>query len=147
MKINKQNNFYTDICSFLVHKKKVSKKTFENIFSNLRIDTTFKTTTFSRMNDLNTKLRNYSQKFFLNKMLICDFGVSSGQTTLELYNGLNKSQIKCIFGFDKQIYIKIFKFKKFIFLFSLNNKLLMVEFNKYCLRYRYFFFLKNFKIF
>ena len=71
--------------------------------------------------------------------MICDLGVSSGQSTKELYDDLNNIKIKTIYGFDKQINIKIYKLNKLIFLFSLKNQLLMVEYNKYCLRYRYFF--------
>ena len=44
--------------------------------------------------------------------MICDFGVSSGQSTLELYNDLNRKQFQYIYGFDKQIYLKIYKIKK-----------------------------------
>ena len=75
--------------------------------------------------------------------MVCDFGVSSGQSTLELYNDLNKEQLQNIYGFDKQIYLKIYKYKKYIFLYSSRNNLLMVEYDKYCLRYRYFIVFKK----
>ena len=76
--------------------------------------------------------------------MICDFlRISSGQSTFELFNNLGKSKIRNIYGFDKQIYIRIYKLNKFVFLFSLNKNLLMVEYDKYCLKYRYFFILKK----
>ena len=46
--------------------------------------------------------------------MICDLGVSSGQSTKELYDDLN-IKIKTIYGFDKQINIKIYKLNKLIF--------------------------------
>ena len=77
--------------------------------------------------------------------MICDFGISSGQSTYELFLDIGKPKIKKIYGFDKQIYLHIYKFNKFIFLFSKNKKLLMVEYDKYCLRYRYFYIFKKFE--
>lgn len=141
--MKKLNNFYTDIYSFFILKKNINKSRMEKIFSKLRVDNTFKTTSYNRMDDVNIKLKKYIKKFFSKKIMICDFGVSSGQSTLELYNSLNKRQIKNLYGFDKQIFIKIYKFKKFIFLYSLKNNLLMVEYNKYCLRYRFYFIFKK----
>lgn len=139
----KKNNFYTDIYSFFILKKNINKVRMERIFSKLRIDNTFKTTSFNRMSDINLKLKKHINKFYSKKISICDLGVSSGQSTLELYNDLNKVRIKHIYGFDKQIYLQIYKFKKFIFLFSLKDNLLMVEYDKFCLRYRYFFVFKK----
>lgn len=141
--MKKFNNFYTDIYSFFILKKNINKYRMEKIFSKLRVDNTFKTTSYNRMGDINKKLKKYIKKFFSKKILVCDFGVSSGQSTLELYYSLNKKQIKYLYGFDKQIYIKIYKFKKFIFLYSLKNDLLMVEYDKYCLRYRYYYIFKK----
>tara|TARA_B110000027_G_C16090653_1_gene288239 strand:- start:663 stop:1394 length:732 start_codon:yes stop_codon:yes gene_type:complete len=117
----------------------------EKIFSKIRVDTTFKTTSYDRMVDINKKLKNYIKKLFSKKIVICDFGVSSGQSTLELYNDLNNEKLKNIYGFDKQIYLRIYKYKKYIFLYSSRNNLLMVEYDKYCLRYRYFFVFKKFE--
>lgn len=142
-KMEKFNNFYTDVYSFFILKKNINKISMEKIFSKLRVDNTFKTTSYNRMNDVNKKLKSYIKKFFSKKVMICDLGVSSGQSTLELYNDLNEKQIQHIYGFDKQIYLKIYKVKKFIFLFSSKNNLLMVEYDKYCLRFRYFFIFKN----
>ena len=141
--MKKISNFYTDIYSFFILKKNINQNSMERIFSKLRVGSTFKTTSYNRMRDINKKLNKYINKFFLKKVLICDFGVSSGQSTLELYKVINKKKIKNIYGFDKQIYLKLFKLKNFIFLFSSNNDLLMVENNKYCLRYRYFFLFKK----
>ncbi len=141
--MKKFNNFYTDVYSFFILKKNINKISMEKIFSKLRVDNTFKTTSYNRMNDVNKKLKSYIKKFFSKKVMICDLGVSSGQSTLELYNDLNEHQIQYIYGFDKQIYLKIYKVKKFIFLFSSKNNLLMVEHDKYCLRFRYFFIFKN----
>lgn len=138
----KNKNFYTDIYGFFVLKKKLSKKRIETIFTLMRVDNTFKTTSHNRMFDLNIKLKKYIKRFFSKKIMICDFGISSGQSTLELYKDIDKSKIKNIFGFDKQIYLKVYKIKKLIFLFSLKNNLLMVEYDKYCLRYRYFLMFK-----
>ena len=42
-----------------------------------------------------TSIKYYIKKFFPKKnILICDFGVSSGQSTLELHNDLNNQKIK-----------------------------------------------------
>ena len=142
-KMKKFNNFYTDINSFFILKKNINKLRMEKIFSKIRVDTTFKTTSYNRMADVNKKLKNYIKKIFSKKIMVCDFGVSSGQSTLELYNDLNKEQLQNIYGFDKQIYLKIYKYKKYIFLYSSKNNLLMVEYDKYCLRYRYFFVFKK----
>tara|TARA_Y100001970_G_C14187151_1_gene833238 strand:+ start:977 stop:1789 length:813 start_codon:yes stop_codon:yes gene_type:complete len=140
--MKKFENFYTDIYSFFILKKTPDKLRVETIFSLLRIDSTFKTTSFNRMLDLNKKLKKYLKKIFSRKVIICDLGISSGQTTLELFNDLKGVKIKNIYGFDKNLNIKIYRLKKFIFLYDSKNNLLMVEYNKYCLRYRYFFFLK-----
>ena len=142
-KMKKLNNFYTDINSFFILKKNINKVWMEKIFSKIRVGTTFKTTSYDRMVDINKKLKNYIKKFFSKNIMICDFGVSSGQSTLELYNDLNNEQLQNIYGFDKQIYLKIYKYKKLIFLYSSRNNLLMVEYDKYCLRYRYFFVFKK----
>ena len=142
-KMKKFNNFYTDINSFFILKKNINKVRMEKIFSKIRVGTTFKTTSYDRMADVNKKLKNYIKKIFSKKIMVCDFGVSSGQSTLELYNDLNKEQLQNIYGFDKQIYLKIYKYKKYIFLYSSRNNLLMVEYDKYCLRYRYFIVFKK----
>jgi len=139
----KSKKFYTDIYSFFILKENINKSRLEKIFSLLRIDNTYKTTSYDRMFKVNKKLKKYINKFFPKKVMICDFGVSSGQSTLELYNDLNRKQIQYIYGFDKQIYLKIYKIKKLIFLYSLNNELLMVEYDKYCLRYRYYLLFKK----
>ena len=139
----KSKKFYTDIYSFFILKENINKSRLEKIFSLLRIDNTYKTTSYDRMFKVNKKLKKYINKFFPKKVMICDFGVSSGQSTLELYNDLNKLKIKKIYGFDKHINLKIYKFKKLIFLYSSKNDLLMVEYNKHCLRYRYFFIFKK----
>ena len=140
--MKKNKSFYTDIYSFFILKKKINKNRIEKIFTLLRVDNTFKTTSHNRMPDLNVKLKKYIKKFFSKKIMICDFGVSSGQSTFELCNDLSKAKIKNIYGFDKQIYLKVYRINKLIFLFSLKNDLLMVEYDKYCLRYRYFIILK-----
>ena len=134
---------FTDIYSFFILKKKISEFRTEKIFSKLRVGKTFKTTSNKRMQDVNMQLKKYIDKYFSKKINICDIGISSGQSTLELYNDLKSSQIEYIYGFDKQIYLKIYKIKKLILLYSSANDLLMVEYNKYCLRYRYFFILKK----
>ena len=141
--MQKFNNFYTDIYSYFVLKKNIDAKRIEKIFALLRVDTTFKTTSNYRMNDINLKLLKYIKRFFSKKIIICDIGISSGQSTLELYNNLNKTQIESIYGFDKQIYLKIYKIKNLIFLYSKKNDLLFIEYNKYCMRYRYFFIFKK----
>lgn len=141
--MKKIKNFYTDIYSFFILKKNIDKARIERIFSLLRVDNTFKTTSFNRMFDLNKKLKKYIKKFFSKKVVVCDIGISSGQTTFELYNELKEEIIKDIYGFDKNLNIKIYRLKKLIFLYSSKNDLLMVEYDKYCLRYRYFFIFKK----
>jgi len=141
--MKKFRNFYTDIYSYFILKKNIDPKRIEKIFALLRVDTTFKTTSVNRMTDVNLRLKKYINKFFSKKITICDFGISSGQSTLELFNDLNKTKIKTLYGFDKQIRIKIYKIKNFIFVYSSKNNLLFVEHNKYCVRYRFFFILKK----
>ena len=139
--MKKQNNF-TDIYSYFILKKNINEKMMKKIFSLLRVDSTFMTTSFNRMIDVNKILKKYINKYFSRKIVLCDFAVSSGQSTLELYFDLSKDKIKEVYGFDKKINITIYQIGKFIFLYSSRNELLMVEYNKSCLRYRYFFFLK-----
>ena len=105
--MKKNRNFYTDIYSFFILKKKTNKNRIEKIFTLLRV----------------------------------------GQSTFELSTDLSKIKIKKIYGFDKQIYLKVYKINKLVFLFSLKNDLLMVEYDKYCLRYRYFVIFKLFEKF
>ena len=59
----KSKKYYTDIYSLFVLKKKINKKRLENIFSLLRVGSTFKTTSHNRMTNINKKLKNYI-KFF-----------------------------------------------------------------------------------
>ena len=141
--MKKLKNSFTDVYSFFIQKKNINKNSVEKIFSLLRVDTTFKTTSYNRMPELNMKLNKYIKKFFSKNIRICDFGVSSGQSTLELYQDLNKLKIKKIYGFDKHINIKVYKFKNLVFLYSSKNDLLMVEYKKHCLRYRYFYIFKK----
>ena len=77
--MKKLKNSYTDVYGFFIQKKNINKNSVEKIFSLLRVDTTFKTTSFNRMADLNIKLKKYIKKFFSKNIIICDFGVSSGQ--------------------------------------------------------------------
>ena len=51
--MQKFSNLYTDIYSYFVLKKKIDSKRIEKIFALLRVDTTFKTTSDNRMNDIN----------------------------------------------------------------------------------------------
>ena len=141
--MEKFRNFYTDVYGLFVLKKNVSKKRMIKIFTLFRVDSTFKTTSYDRMKDMNIKLKKYILKYFSKKILVCDFGISSGQTTLELFNDLSEIKIENIYGFDKQIYLKVYRIKNLIFLYSSENKLLMAEYNKHCLRYRYFFLFKK----
>ena len=60
----KNKNLYTDVYSFFVLRKKISKKRIEKIFTLLRVDSTFKTTYENRMFDINKKLKTYLNKFF-----------------------------------------------------------------------------------
>ncbi len=136
--MKKQNNF-TDIYSYFILQKNINEKMMKKIFSLLRVDSTFMTTSYNRMVDVNIILKKYIKKYFSKKIVVCDFAVSSGQSTLELLSDLNKDKIKEIYGFDKKINITIYQIGKFIFLYSSKNELLMVEYNKKCLRYRYFF--------
>ena len=141
--MRKKNKNYTDIYSYFVLRKNINQKMMKKIFSLLRVDSTFMTTSYNRMFDVNLILKKYVNKYFSKKPTICDFAVSSGQSTLELLSDLTKQKIKNIYGFDKKIYITIYKIGKLIFLYSSKNDLLMVEYDKQCLRYRYFFFLKK----
>ena len=115
----------------------------KKIFSLMRVDTTFMTTSYNRMFDVNKILKKYTEKHFSKKIVLCDFAVSSGQSTLELFLDLKKEKIDKIYGFDKKIYITIYKLGKLIFLYSSKKELLMVEYDKQCLRYRWFLFLKK----
>lgn len=135
--------FYTDIYSYFILKKNVNAKMMKKIFSLLRVDNTFMTTSHNRMFDVNILLKKYIKKYFSKKIEVCDFAVSSGQSTLELLSDINKEKINNIYGFDKKIYIKIYQVGKFIFLYSASNELLMVEKDKQCLRYRYFLLFKK----
>ena len=139
----KSNKFYTDIYSYFVLKKNINEKTMKKIFSLMRVDSTFMTTSHNRMFDVNIILKKYIKKYFSKKLVICDFAVSSGQSTLELFSDLHKVNIEKIYGFDKKIYITIYQIGNFIFLYSSKNELLMTEYNKQCLRYRYFLLFKK----
>tara|TARA_Y100001936_G_scaffold218660_1_gene231476 strand:+ start:142 stop:969 length:828 start_codon:yes stop_codon:yes gene_type:complete len=141
--MRKNNKNYTDIYSYFVLKKNINEKMMKKIFSLLRVDSTFMTTSYNRMFDVNLILKKYINKYFSKKPVICDFAVSSGQSTLELLADLNKQKIQNIYGFDKKIHITIYKLGKLIFLYSAKNELLMVEYDKQCLRYRYYFFFKK----
>tara|TARA_Y100000768_G_scaffold379669_1_gene355713 strand:+ start:836 stop:1657 length:822 start_codon:yes stop_codon:yes gene_type:complete len=139
--MKKQNNF-TDIYSYFILKKNINERMMKKIFSLLRVDSTFMTTSYNRMIDVNVILKKYVRKYFSKEIVVCDFAVSSGQSTYELFFDLNKDKIREIYGFDKKINITIYQIGKFIFLYSSMNELLMVEYNKKCLRYRYFFLFK-----
>ena len=115
--MKRQNNF-TDIYNYFIKKKNNNEKMMKKIFSLLRVDSTFMTTSYNRMIDVNLILRKYIKKNFSEKITICDFAVSSGQSTLELFLDLNKDKIIEIYGFDKKINITIYKIGKFIFLYS-----------------------------
>ena len=139
--MKKDKKFYSDIYSFFILKKKINEQSMKKIFSLLRVDSTFMTTSYNRMFDVNKKLIKYVKNHLSTKLKICDFAISSGQSTLELFQELKSSKINKIteiYGFDKKIYITMFTIGKFIFLYSSNNELLMVEYNKRCLRYRWF---------
>ena len=143
MKMKKNNKFYSDIYSYFILKKNINEKSMKRIFSLMRVDTTFMTTSYNRMFDVNQILKEYINKNFSKKLVICDFAVSSGQSTLELLSDLNKNKVKEIYGFNKKIYITIYQIGKFIFLYSSKNEMLMAEYNKECLRYRWFFLFKK----
>ena len=82
--MKRQNNF-TDIYNYFIKKKNNNEKMMKKIFSLLRVDSTFMTTSYNRMIDVNLILRKYIKKNFSEKITICDFAVSSGQSTLELF--------------------------------------------------------------
>ena len=67
-KMKKFNNFYTDINSFFILKKNINKVRMEKIFSKIRVGTTFKTTSYDRMADVNKKLKNYIKKIFQKRL-------------------------------------------------------------------------------
>lgn len=142
--MKKKNKFYSDIYSYFILKKNINEKSMNRIFSLMRVDSTFMTTSYNRMFDVNQILKKYIKKYFSKKIIICDFAVSSGQSTLELFYDLNKDKdyVREIYGFDKKIYATIYEIGKFIFLYSENNEILMIEYNKECLRYRWFFIFK-----
>jgi hypothetical protein len=141
--MKKNNQFYSDIYSYFILKKNINEKTMKKIFSLMRVDSTFMTTSYNRMFDVNKILKKHIKKYFSKKLIICDFAVSSGQSTLELFMDLNKNKIDEIYGFDKKIYITIYQVGKLIFLYSSRNELLMAEYDKQCLRYRWFFLFKK----
>ena len=138
-----QRNFYTDIRSYFILKKNINQRRMKKIFSLMRVDSTFMTTSYNRMFDVNIILKKHIKKYFSRKTVICDFAVSSGQSTLELFSDLNNKKIKKIYGFDKKINISIYQIGKYIFLYSSGNELLMAEYDKQCLRYRYFLLFKK----
>ena len=55
----KSKNFYTNIYSFFFLKKNINKNRLEKIFSLIRIDNTYKTTSYNRMFRVNKKLKKY----------------------------------------------------------------------------------------
>ena len=81
--MKKNNKFYSDIYSYFILKKNINEKSMKRIFSLMRVDTTFMTTSYNRMFDVNQILNKYINKNFSKKLVICDFAVSSGQSTLE----------------------------------------------------------------
>lgn len=136
-------NLFTDINGYFVLQQNINQKRMKKIFSLMRVDSTFMTTSYNRMFDVNKILKKYVKKYFSKKIVICDFAVSSGQSTLELFLSLNKQKIKKIYGFDKNIDISLYQIGKYIFLYNSRNELLMAEYNKQCLRYRYFILFKK----
>ena len=52
------------------------------------------TTSYNRMHDVNVILNKYIKKNFSKKIVLCDFAISSGQSTLELFSDLDKIKIK-----------------------------------------------------
>ena len=92
MKTN--NIFNTDIYSYFILKKNNNQKMMKKIFSLLRVDSTYMTTTHNRMGDVNEILNKYIYTYKLKKIVVCDFAISSGQSTYELYNDINKQKIK-----------------------------------------------------
>lgn len=141
--MKKKNKFYSDIYSYFVLKKNINEKNMKKIFSLMRVDSTFMTTSYNRMFDVNKLLKKYIEKYFSKKIVVCDFAVSSGQSTLELFLDLNQDKIDKIYGFDKKINITIYKLGKLIFLYSSKKELLMVEYDKQCLRFRWFLLFKK----
>ena len=142
----KNKKFYSDIYNFFILKKNINEKTMRKVFSLIRVGSTFMTTSYNRMFDVNKILIKYTKQHFSKEIKICDFAVSSGQSTLELHEDLTSSNINKIFeiyGFDKKIYITMYIIEKFIFLYSSSNELLMVEYKKCCLRYRWFLWFKK----
>jgi hypothetical protein len=140
--MKKNNKFYSDIYSYFILKKNINEKNMKKIFSLMRVDSTFMTTSYNRMFDVNKILKKYIKTYFKKKIVVCDFAISSGQSTLELFCDLSKEKIENVYGFDKKIYITIYQIGKIIFLYS-SNELLMVEYDKRCLRYRYFILFKK----
>ena len=48
----------------------------------------------SKETDVNKILKKHIKKYFSKKPVICDFAVSSGQSTLELFSDLNKEKTR-----------------------------------------------------
>lgn len=139
----KKELYYTNVYDYFVLKKKVDVKQAENIYKKLRVGNTFKTTTENRMRIINSNLKEIIKKNFIHKVDMCDVGISSGQTTHELICDLSDEIVNSIYGFDKQIFIKLYIIKDFIFIYSSKEELLMVEYKKHSLRARYFYILKK----
>ena len=57
--MKKTYKFYTDVYSFFILKKKLGRSTVEKIFSKIRVDNTFKTTSQNRMKDVNQTLKKH----------------------------------------------------------------------------------------
>jgi len=132
-----KNKYYTNIYDYFVEKKVDCENQFENIYAKLKVGTTYKTTAKNRMDKLNEVSENVLSNNLnaTDKLKICDFGISSGDTTLDLIYALNEKNFSFeIIGFDKNIEATMITLGKFIFLFSSDNRLLFVEYNKYAVK-------------
>ena len=60
--MKKNNQFYSDVYSYFILKKNINEKTMKKIFSLMRVDSTFMTTSYNRMFDVNIILKKYHLK-------------------------------------------------------------------------------------
>jgi len=132
--------YITNLTSNLLGNNVDSQAT-DNIYSRLRCNQTYKTTKVNRFSDIDIKTKELLKNYFFKKIDVCDFGLSSGQTTLELANTLD-TQVGNLFGFDKQIRVTLYQYGKFVFLYDLDKKIMLSEYNGFSIKRRYSIILK-----
>lgn len=139
-----KNNRYTNIYDYFIENDISTRSQVKNIYARLHVGSTVKTTKQNRMEKITEYTIDLLKRNFDTSINICDFGISSGQTTYDLYKKCNNiGLLKTLYGFDRQIYASMLCLGKFIFLFSKENDLMFGEYDKHALRTIYFYPLKK----